>query len=177
MTFLASSMIRVYRGVAPKIAASAYIDASAQVIGDVVIGERSSVWCNTTIRGDVHYIRIGEESNIQDNCCLHVMTGEYPLVVGKRVTVGHSVTLHGCVIEDDCLIGMGAIVLNGVVVGAGSIIAAGSLLVEGSQIPPRSVVMGSPGKVRRAAGEEDVEMIRRYAGNYVGYRQTYLEEG
>jgi carbonic anhydrase/acetyltransferase-like protein (isoleucine patch superfamily) len=169
-------MIRAYRGITPQIAASAYIDPSAQVIGDVVVGERSSVWCNTTVRGDVHYIRIGDESNVQDNCCLHVMTGEYPCLVGNRVTVGHSVVLHGCVVEDDCLIGIGAILLNGVVVGSGSIIAAGALVTERTQIPPRSIVMGTPAKVKRAATEQDFEMIRRHARNYVEYRRIYLEE-
>lgn len=169
-------MIRSYRGRAPQIAASAYIDPSAQVIGDVVIGERSSVWCNTTVRGDVHYIRIGEETNVQDNCCLHVQKDEYPLILGNRVTVGHSVTLHGCVVEEDCLIGIGAILLNGVRVGAGTIVAAGALVTERTEIPPRSVVMGTPAKVRRAATDADFEMIRRHARNYVGYRQIYLEE-
>jgi carbonic anhydrase/acetyltransferase-like protein (isoleucine patch superfamily) len=169
-------MIRSYRGVAPKIAASAYIDPSAQVIGDVTIGERASVWCHSTLRGDVHYIRIGEESNVQDNCCLHVMNGEYPLILGNRVTVGHSATLHGCVIEDDCLIAIGAIILNGARVGSGSIVAAGALVTERTQIPPRSVVMGSPAKVRRAATDSDLEMIRRHAANYVAYRRAYLEE-
>jgi carbonic anhydrase/acetyltransferase-like protein (isoleucine patch superfamily) len=169
-------MIRNYRGTAPKIAASAYIDPSAQVIGDVVIGERSSIWCNTTLRGDVHFIRIGEESNVQDNCCLHVMTGEYPCILGDRVTVGHSVTLHGRVVEDDCLVGIGAILLNGVRVGAGSIVAAGSLVTERTQILPRSVVMGSPARVRRAATDADFEMIRRHADNYIEYRRIYLED-
>jgi carbonic anhydrase/acetyltransferase-like protein (isoleucine patch superfamily) len=168
-------MIRSYRGRAPQIAASAYIDLSAQVIGDVVIGERSSVWCNTTMRGDVHYIRIGEESNVQDNCCLHVQKDEYPLILGNRVTVGHSVTLHGCTIEDDCLIGIVAILLNGVRIGAGTIVAAGALVTERTDIPPRSVVMGMPARVKRAATDADFEMIRRHARNYVGYRQTYLE--
>jgi len=169
-------VIRTYRGVAPTIAASAYIDPSAQIIGDVVIGERSSVWPNSTIRGDVHYIRIGEETNVQDNCCLHVMTGQYPLLLGDRVTVAHSVTLHGCVVEDDCLIGIAATLLNGVRVGAGSIVAAGTLVTEGTAIPPRSVVMGAPGKVRRAATEADDAMIRRHAAAYVQYRANYLEE-
>ena len=169
-------MIRSYRGISPQIPASAYIDPSAQIIGDVVLGERSSVWCNTTIRGDVHYIRIGDETNIQDNSCLHVMTGEYPCLLGHRVTVGHSVTLHGCVVEDDCLIGIGALLLNGVVVGAGSIVAAGSLVTERTVIPPRSVVMGSPAKVRRAATAEDFALIRRHAENYVGYREIYRQE-
>ena len=169
-------MIRTYRGVAPRIAASAYIDLSAQIIGDVVIGERSSVWPNATIRGDVHYIRIGEETNVQDNCCLHVMTGQYPLILGDRVTVAHSVTLHGCVVEDDCLIGIAATLLNGVRVGAGSIVAAGTLVTEGAAIPPRSVVMGAPGRVRRAATAADDAMIRRHAAAYVQYRATYREE-
>ncbi|HYM11029.1 MAG TPA: gamma carbonic anhydrase family protein [Bryobacterales bacterium] len=169
-------MIRAYRGKAPQIAPSAYIDPSAQVIGDVAIGERSSVWCNSTIRGDVHYIRIGEESNVQDNCCLHVMNGEYPCVLGDRVTVGHSVTLHGCTVEDDCLIGIGAILLNGVRIGAGSIVAAGALVTERTQIPPRSVVMGAPAKVRRASTGVDFERIRRHASNYVEYRRIYRED-
>jgi len=169
-------MIRPYRGITPKIAASAYIDPSAQIIGDVAIGERSSVWCHTTVRGDVHYIRLGDETNVQDNCCLHVMTGQYPCILGNRVTVGHSVTLHGCVIEDDCLIGIGALLLNGVVVGAGSIVAAGALVVERTVIPPGSVVMGAPAKVKRAATPEDHEMIRHHARNYVEYRRIYLEE-
>lgn len=169
-------MIRAYRGKAPQIAPSAYIDPSAQVIGDVTIGERSSVWCNSTLRGDVHYIRIGEESNVQDNCCLHVMTGEYPCILGDRVTVGHSVTLHGCTVEDDCLIGIGAILLNGARIGAGSIVAAGALVTERTEIPPRSVVMGAPAKVRRAAAAADFERIRRHALNYIEYRRLYLEE-
>ncbi|MBI3694029.1 MAG: gamma carbonic anhydrase family protein [Acidobacteria bacterium] len=168
-------MIRSYRGTEPQIAASAYIDPSAQVIGDVVIGERSSVWCNTTVRGDVHYIRIGEESNVQDNCCLHVMNGVYPCIVGDRVTVGHSVTLHGCVVEDDCLIGIGAILLNGVRVGKGSIVAAGALVTERTEIPPGSVVMGRPANVKRAVTEADRELIRRHAANYVQYRRAYQE--
>jgi len=168
--------IRGYRGVTPKIAATAYIDPSAQVIGDVVIGERSSVWPNTTVRGDVNYIRIGDETNVQDNCCLHVQRGEWPLILGARVSVAHSVTLHGCVIEDECLIGMGAIVLNGARVGNGSIVAAGGLVTEGMQIPAGSVVMGAPGKVKRAATDADRERIRKHADSYILYRQNYLDE-
>lgn len=167
--------IRGYRGILPKIAASAYIDLSAQLIGDVVVGERSSVWPNTTIRGDVHFIRIGDESNVQDNCCLHVQRDEFPLIVGNRVTVGHSVTLHGCAIEDECLIGIGAIVLNGAKVGSGSIVAAGALVPEGMEIRPGSVVMGVPARIKRAATEADLARIRKHAESYIGYRQTYLE--
>src|SRR3989442_3127573 len=165
-----------YRGVKPKIAASAYVDPSAQVIGDVVVGERSRIWPNTTVRGDVHYIRIGDESNVQDNCCLHVQRDEYPLIIGNRVSIAHSVTVHGCVIEDECLIGIGAIVLNGARVGMGSIIAAGALVTEGMIVPPGSVVMGTPGKVKRAASEQDRARIRKHADSYIMYRQIYLDE-
>lgn len=169
-------MIRVYRGVYPKVAASAYVDPSAQVIGNVEIGERSSVWPNVTIRGDVNYIRIGEESNVQDNSVIHVEHDIYPTLIADRVTVGHSVTLHGCVIEDDCLIGIGAIVLNGAKVGAGSVIAAGALVPERMQIPPGSMVMGVPAKITRQVRPDEAERFRENAQNYVRYRQTYREE-
>jgi carbonic anhydrase/acetyltransferase-like protein (isoleucine patch superfamily) len=169
-------MIRSYRGVLPKVAASAYIDRSAQVIGDVEIGERSSVWPNATIRGDVNSIRIGEESNVQDNSVIHVEHDAYPTIVGNRVTIGHSVTLHGCVIEDDCLIGIGAIVLNGARVGAGSVVAAGALVSERTQIPPDSLVMGMPAKVKRLLGEDEKARFRENAQNYVRYRDTYRQE-
>src|SRR5258707_2477606 len=168
--------IRGYRGVTRKVAATAYIHPSAQVIGDVVVGERSSIWPNTTVRGDVHYIRIGEETNVQDNSCLHVQRDEFPLILGNRVTVAHSVTLHGCVIEDEVLIGMGAIVMNGARIGTGSIVAAGALVTEGMQVPPGSVVMGMPGKVRREATEQDRARITRHADSYITYRQIYLDE-
>jgi gamma-carbonic anhydrase len=169
-------MIRAYRGVVPKIAASAYIDPSAQVIGDVEIGERSSVWPNVTIRGDVNHIRIGDESNVQDNSVIHVEHDTYPTIIGNRVTVGHSVTLHGCVIEDGALIGIGAIVLNGATVGKGAIIAAGSLVPERMQVPPGTLVMGVPAKVRRETTPEEQERFRENAQNYVRYRETYREE-
>jgi carbonic anhydrase/acetyltransferase-like protein (isoleucine patch superfamily) len=168
--------IRGYRGIKPQIAATAYIDPSAQVIGDVVVGERSSIWPNTTVRGDVHYIRIGDESNVQDNCCLHVQRDEFPLILGNRVSIAHSVTLHGCVIEDEVLIGMGAIVMNGARIGTGSIVAAGALVTEGMQVPPGSVVMGMPGKVRRQATEQDSARIKKHADSYIMYRQIYLDD-
>jgi carbonic anhydrase/acetyltransferase-like protein (isoleucine patch superfamily) len=129
-------MIRAYRGILPRIADSAYVDPSAQVIGDVVVGERSSIWPNVTVRGDVNHIRIGEETNIQDNSCLHVELDTHPLVLGNRITVGHSVTLHGCEVEDDCLIGIGAVVLNGSRIRRGSIIAAGALVPFVLGVPP-----------------------------------------
>ena len=169
-------MIRPYCGIVPAVPVSAYVDPGAVVIGDVVLGERSSVWPNVTIRGDVNYIRIGAETSIQDNSCLHVQRNTHPLIIGSRVTVGHSVTLHGCEIEDECLIAIGAIVLNGAKVGRGSIIAAGALVPEGMQVPPGSVVMGVPGKVKRTATDTEREGIRRSAANYVRYLQSYKEE-
>src|SRR6202790_2440093 len=121
-------MIRSYKGITPTIPASCYVDGSAQIIGDVVLGEHASVWMNAVLRGDVHSIRVGAHSNVQDCSVLHGMKEQYNVVVGEYVTVGHSVTLHGCVVEDRCLIGMGSIILNGARIGAGSIIAAGPLI-------------------------------------------------
>jgi gamma-carbonic anhydrase len=169
-------MIRSYRGILPKVAASAYIDPSSQVIGDVVMGERSSIWPNVTVRGDVNYIRIGEETNVQDNSVLHVEYKIHPLILGNRVTVGHSVVLHGCVVEDECLIGIGAVVLNGAKVGAGSVIAAGAVVPEGMQIPPGSMVMGVPAKIKREVTAEEKERFRMNALRYVELRKTYMEE-
>lgn len=168
--------IRPYRGKWPQIAASAYIDPAAVIIGDVVLGEDSSVWPLSVIRGDVHYIRIGARTNIQDGCVLHVMRDEHPLILGDDVTIGHSVTLHGCTIESRCLIGMGAVILNAVKVGTGSIVAAGTLLTEGTIVPPGSLVMGSPGKVKRPLTAADQASIDAYAARYVEYKNIYREE-
>ncbi len=169
-------MIRVYRGIQPRIAASAYIDPSAQVIGDVVVGERASIWPNVTARGDVNSIHIGDESNIQDNCVLHCDAGLFPLEIGSRVTVGHLAMLHGCTIEDDCLIGIGAIVLNGAKVGKGSVIAAGAVVPEGAEIPPRSMVMGVPAKVKRELTPEERERFSQNAKHYVESARIFLGE-
>jgi len=168
--------IRGYRGIMPKVAATAYIDPSAEVIGDVVLGEHASVWMNAVVRGDVHEIRIGAHSNVQDNSVLHGMKQQWGVYLGDYVTVGHSVTLHGCVIEDEVLIGMGAIVMNGARIGSGSIVAAGALVTEGTQVAPGSVVMGMPGKVRREATEQDRLRIKKHADSYIMYRQIYLDE-
>lgn len=169
-------MIRSYQGKTPVIPATCYVDISAQVIGDVTLGEHASVWMNTVLRGDVHYIRVGAHSNIQDNSVLHGMLNQWPVIVGDYVSVGHSVTLHGCVVEDNCLIGMGCIILNGARIGAGSIIAAGTLIPEGTQVEPRSLWMGLPGKMRRTLKDEDQQTIRQYAERYLGYKENYLSE-
>ena len=167
-------MLRPYRGQMPRVHPTAFIDDSAQVIGDVEIGEDSSVWMCVVMRGDVNRIRIGRRSNVQDSTVVHVMKDTHPTQIGDDVTIGHGAIVHGCTIEDRCLIGMGAILLNGVTVGSGSIVAAGSLLPEGTQVPPRSLVMGSPGKVRRTLSDADLVEIQMYADRYVAYRLDYM---
>ena len=167
-------MLRPYRGTSPRVDPTAFVDASAQVIGDVEIGEESSVWMCAVMRGDVHSIRVGRRTNIQDGSIVHAMTGTHPTTIGDNVTIGHGAVIHGCTIDDQCLIGMGAIVLNGVHVGNGSIVAAGTLLVEGQKVPPRSLVMGSPGKVKRLLTQSEVADIQRYADHYVEYRLDYM---
>jgi len=169
-------MIRTYKGISPTVPASCYVDESAQIIGDVVLGEHASVWMNAVVRGDVHEIRIGAHSNIQDCSVLHGMKQRYGVYVGEYVTVGHSVTLHGCRVEDRCLIGMGSVILNGAVIGAGSIIAAGTLVPEKTIVEPGSLWMGSPGEFRRNLDEKDRAAIMRYANNYLGYKDSYLAE-
>src|SRR3954463_2741512 len=169
-------MLRPYKGVLPKIGNGCYVDESAQVIGDVELGENGSIWMCAVVRGDVHSIRIGANSNIQDCSVLHGMLGKWPVVIGDWVTVGHSVTLHGCVVEDRCLIGMGAVILNGARIGSGSIIAAGTLIPENTVVEPGSLWMGSPGKLRRQLEDEDQKMIMRYAKNYLEYKESYLSE-
>ena len=166
-------MLRPFRGILPQVDSSVYIDQSAQVIGDVHIGADSSVWMNVVIRGDVNTIRIGRRSNIQDGTIIHVMRDTHPTTVGDEVTVGHMVMLHGCTIADRCLIGMGAMLLNGATIGSDSIVAAGTLVTEETTIPPRSLVMGRPGKVKRALSDEEVASIRDYAERYVGYKKDY----
>jgi len=168
-------MIRPYKGRWPKLGERVFVDASAQVIGDVELADHASVWMNAVVRGDVNGIRIGRRTNVQDNCVLHV-TADHPTELAEDVTVGHSVTLHGCRIGPRCLIGIGAIVLTGAEVGEESVVAAGSLVPEGMKVPPRSLVMGVPAKVRRAVTEEERRNLRRLAENYIGYKETYLEE-
>jgi carbonic anhydrase/acetyltransferase-like protein (isoleucine patch superfamily) len=169
-------VIRSYRSHWPQIAPSAYIDPAAVIIGNVTIGERASIWPGVVVRGDVHWIRIGARTNIQDGSVLHVMKDQSPLAIGDGVTVGHGVILHGCMIESRVLIGMGAIVLNNVRVGSGSIIAAGTLVPEGTQVPPNSMFMGHPGKFRREVTERELESIDGYASRYMEYAETYRHE-
>lgn len=167
-------MILPYNGRAPQIAASAYIAESADLIGDVTVGEHSSVWFQAVLRGDVNYIRLGARSNVQDGAVLHGMKDLYPVILGDEVTVGHNATLHGCTIENLCLIGMGSVILNNARIGSGSIIAAGSVVAEDTVVPPRSLFMGTPARFRRHLTDEDLAVIRRYASHYVAYKDSYL---
>ena len=169
-------MIRSHKGITPQVPDTSYVDESAQLIGDVICGEHSSVWMNAVLRGDVHEIRVGHYSNIQDGSILHGMKEQYGVYVGDYVTVGHNVILHGCRIESRCLIGMGSIILNGAVIGSGSIIAAGTLIPEKTIVEPNSLWMGSPGKFRRHLEKKDEDAILRYVENYLGYKKQYLLE-
>ena len=170
-------MLRPYKGISPQIAQGCYVDVSAQVVGDVVLGENSSIWMNAVVRGDVNSIRIGANSNVQDCSVLHGMLNKYKVIVGDWVTVGHNVTLHGCTVEDDCLIGMGAVILNNARVGKGSIIAAGTVIPENTVIDPYSLWAGLPGKFKKKIDDAATQaMIRQYAQNYLGYTQQYLSE-
>lgn len=169
-------MLRSYQGRRPSIPTNAYVDPSAQVLGDVTLGEHSSVWMNAVLRGDVNRITIGSGTSVQDCAVVHGQLNLYPVTIGNGVTIGHNATVHGCTIHDDVLIGIGAIVLNGAVIGAGSIIAAGALIPERTSVPPRSLVTGIPGRILRETTDADLELIRTYARNYLGYTKNYLAE-
>ncbi len=169
-------MVRSYQGITPQIHESCYVDVSAQIIGDVVLGERSSIWMNAVVRGDVHAIRIGANSNVQDCSVLHGMRHKYPVTIGDWVTVGHNVTLHGCTIGNRCLIGMGSIILNNAHIGEGSIIAAGAVIPENMIVEPYSLVTGIPGKFKKKLTDQDQQMILRYAQNYLDYTEIYKRE-
>jgi carbonic anhydrase/acetyltransferase-like protein (isoleucine patch superfamily) len=166
-------MLRAYRGRVPTVHPTAFVDESAQVIGDVEIGSESSLWMQVVVRGDVNAIRIGQRSNLQDGTIVHVMHGTHPTIIGDDVTIGHGAIVHGCTIGNRVLIGMGAIVLNGARVGDDSIVAAGTLVTEGTVIPSQSLVMGSPGRVRRSLDRAEIASILEYSENYVRYKRDY----
>jgi gamma-carbonic anhydrase len=168
-------MIRTFQGVTPTIASSAYIEETAVVIGDVWIGEHSSVWFHAVVRGDVNTIRIGHRTNIQDLCVVHVTHETHPTCLGDDVTVGHHVVLHGCTVKDRVLIGMGAIIMDGAVIGEDSIVGAGALITEQTIVPPRSLMVGVPAKVKRSITEKELAWIRQSAQNYVRYATQYLQ--
>jgi carbonic anhydrase/acetyltransferase-like protein (isoleucine patch superfamily) len=170
----ASGLILPFEGILPTLAPGAWVAPSASVIGDVVLGQDASVWYGSVLRGDVHHIRVGARSNIQDLSMLHVRSHQFGCIVGEDVTVGHHVVLHGCTIGDGCLIGMGAIILDGATIGDGCLIAAGALIPPGMHVPPRSVVMGSPGKIKREVSDEEQAGFRESAAHYVRLMQRHI---
>jgi carbonic anhydrase/acetyltransferase-like protein (isoleucine patch superfamily) len=169
-------MIRTFQGVTPTIPKSCFIEETGVVIGDVVMGEQCSVWFHAVIRGDVNYIRIGHRTNVQDLCMLHVTHDTAPLIIGDDVTIGHHVVLHGCTVKDRVLIGMGAIIMDGAVIGEDSVVGASALLTEKTIVPPKSLVLGSPAKVKRPVTEEELTWIRESAQNYIRYARQYMSD-
>lgn len=169
-------MIRTFQGIRPTIPRSCFIEDTGIVIGDVVMGEQCSVWFHAVIRGDVHYIRLGDRTNVQDLCMLHVTHDTHPLIIGSDVTIGHHVVLHGCTIKDRVLIGMGTIIMDGAVIGEESVVGAGALVTERTIVPPKSLVLGSPAKVRRQVTEKELSWIRESSANYVKYASQYMDD-
>ncbi|MEW6701745.1 MAG: gamma carbonic anhydrase family protein [Bacteroidota bacterium] len=164
-----------YKDAFPKLQESVFIAAGAKIIGDVEIGENSSVWYNCVIRGDVHYIKIGSFTNVQDCSMLHVTNGKFPLVIGNKVTIGHSVTLHGCVLKDLSLIGMGATVLDGAVIEKNSIVAAGAVIKPGFIVPSGKLAAGVPAKIIRSLTKEELDEFEKSAMRYVEYTKITIE--
>jgi carbonic anhydrase/acetyltransferase-like protein (isoleucine patch superfamily) len=171
------SMVRGFAGKLPMIAEGVSLAPTAVVIGDVVIGEGSSIWFGTVVRGDVGWIRIGKRTNIQDLTVVHVTGGLANTTIGDEVTVGHRAILHGCTVEDGCLIGMGAIVMDEAVIGEGSLVGAGALVTPGTKVPPRSLVLGSPARVIRPLKDEEARMGREGAARYCELAAAYLASG
>jgi len=164
-----------FKNTFPQLGESVYIAPGAWVIGDVVIGDRSSVWFNTIVRGDVNYIRIGKETNIQDQSTLHVTTDRFPLNIGSRVTIGHGATVHGCTVEDECLIGIGAIILDGAYIERHAVVAAGAVVTPGTRVPAKSMVAGIPARVVRELNAEEVVKIVQTARHYVKLAEEYIK--
>lgn len=167
-------MLLSHRGHLPEVAASAFVEESARVIGEVAIGAESSVWFHVVIRGDVNSIRIGGRTNVQDGTVIHVTHDTHPTVIGNEVTIGHNATLHGCTVEDRCLIGMGAVILDGAVIGEESMVAAGAVVAPGTVIPPRTLALGAPARPKRPLSETEIAHLSQSARNYVGYMKDYL---
>ena len=158
----------------PTLEAEVYIARGAVVVGDVTLGARANIWYNAVLRGDINRIAVGSDTNIQDNAVLHI-SDDFPCIVGDRVTVGHSAVVHACTVGDECLIGMGSTILDGAVIGEHCIIGANSLVSMGRQIPPRSLVLGSPGKVVRELTEKEIASLPAMAAKYSKYGQYCLK--
>lgn len=168
--------VRPYKGKSPRLGARVFVAENATLVGDIVLGDDCSVWYGTVLRGDVHSITVGARTNIQDNCTVHVTNGEFPTTIGEEVTIGHGVIVHGCTIERGALIGMGSRVLDGAVVGECALVGAGALVPEGMHIPPRTLVVGVPARVKRPLTPDEIGRLQQSWKNYVEYKETYLEE-
>ena len=169
-------MIKYFENKQPHLGENVYTSETAMVIGDVTLGDEVNIWFGAVLRGDMHYIKIGNRTNIQDNSVVHVTTGVSPTNIGNGVTVGHGAIIHGCTIEDDCLIGMGAIIMDDAVIGTGSLIGASALIPPNMIIPPNSLVVGSPGKVVREVKDVEKEMILERPQEYIDLAAIYLNQ-
>jgi len=170
------SNILSYKGVRPTIAADAFIAPTATVIGDVVIGAETGIWFNCVIRGDVHEIRIGSRTNIQDGSIVHVTGGKFGTYIGSDITIGHGAVIHACTLEDGCFIGMGAVLLDGVVVESGAMVAAGAVVTPGKRVKRGELWGGNPAKLLRPLSEGDIAFFPKSAATYVGLARQYLQE-
>jgi carbonic anhydrase/acetyltransferase-like protein (isoleucine patch superfamily) len=169
-------MIKKFNDFKPKLGRNVYISENASVIGNVTLGDEVNIWFGAVLRGDMHFIKIGDRTNIQDNAVVHVTTAVSPTTIGSGVTVGHGAIIHGCTIEDDCMIGMGAIVMDDAVVSKGSLVGAGSLVPPNMVVPPKSLLVGVPGKVVRVIREEEYTMIIERPAEYIELASIYLSE-
>jgi gamma-carbonic anhydrase len=167
-------IVRPYEGRHPRIGARVFIAENAAVIGDVEIGDDCSIWYATTVRGDVNGIRIGKNTNVQDNCTIHVTHLDWPTIIGDNVTIGHGAIVHGCTVENGALIGMGSRVLDGAVVGESAMVGAGALVPPGMQVPPRTLVVGVPARVKRPLTADELAHLENSWKNYVQYKEKYL---
>lgn len=166
-----------FRGISPRLHASVLVMEGGRVIGDVEIGEGSSIWPGTVVRGDVHHVRIGARTNLQDGVVVHVTTDRHAAIIGDDVTVGHKAVLHGCTVKERCLIGIGAIVLDGAVVGPDAMVGAGALVTPGTVVPPGTLALGTPARVRRQLTDEEKAGLRESAAHYVELAARYRAEG
>jgi len=168
------AIVRDFEGKSPQLGEGVFLAESAAVIGDVVVGARTSIWYGTVLRGDVFHIRVGAETSIQDNAVVHVTSGKNAAIIGDRVTIGHSVVVHGCTVGDGCLIGMGAVLLDRATIGPRCIVGAGALVTPGTEIPEGHLALGSPAKVKRALTDEELAWIDSSAQHYVKLAARYL---
>lgn len=169
-------MLHSYKNIVPQLGAEVFLVNSSEIIGDVVVGDHSSIWFNVVIRGDVNFIRIGARTNIQDGSVVHVTHEQFPTLIGDDVTIGHNVTLHGCRIGNRCLIGMGAVVMDGASVADDSMVAAGALVTPGTEVPSGSLFAGSPARFKRNLSSEEIAGLKRSADNYLGYVASYRSD-